>query len=169
MKHAPEHRFEKLLLASRWMLAPIYFGLALVVFALGIKFFQELYHLVSHVLDMKEADLVLMVLALIDLTLVASLIVMVMFSSYQNFVSRLELAGDEKLDWIGKLDAGALKIKVATSIVAISSIHLLRIFVKVEETPNDKILWYVVVHLTFVVSALLMAVLDRLAFASHRH
>ena len=163
-------RFENLLFAMRWLLAPIYFGLSLAVLALGIKFFQEMLHVITHILEMKEADLVLMVLALIDLTLVASLIVMVMFSGYENFVSRMDIAASEaKLDWLGKLDAGALKLKVATSIVAISSIHLLRIFVKVDEIPNDKILWYVVVHLTFVVSALLMALLDKIAFASHRH
>lgn len=163
-------RFENLLFAMRWLLAPIYFGLSLAVLALGIKFFQEMLHVITHILEMKEADLVLMVLALIDLTLVASLIVMVMFSGYENFVSRMDIAaGDEKLEWLGKLDASALKLKVATSIVAISSIHLLRVFVKVDEIPNDKILWYVIVHLTFVVSALLMAILDKLAFDSHRH
>ena len=163
-------RFDRILFASRWLLAPIYFGLSLAVLALGIKFFQELLHVATHVLEMKEADLVLTVLALIDVTLVASLIVMVMFSGYENFVSRIDVSEEEdKLDWLGKLDASALKLKVATSIVAISSIHLLRVFVKVDETPNDKILWYVVVHLTFVVSALLMAVLDKLAFESHRH
>ena len=163
-------RFDRILFATRWLLAPICFGLSLAVLALGIKFFQELLHVATHVLEMKEADLVLTVLALIDVTLVASLIVMVMFSGYENFVSRIDVSAEEdKLDWLGKLDASALKLKVATSIVAISSIHLLRVFVKVDETPNDKILWYVVVHLTFVVSALLMAVLDKLAFDSHRH
>ena len=95
---------------------------------------------------------------------------MVMFSGYENFVSRIELAeGTQKLEWLGKLDASTLKLKVATSIVAISSIHLLRVFVKIDELPNDKIFWYVIVHMTFVISALLLAVLDRLAFASHRH
>ena len=163
-------RFDRILFATRWLLAPVYFGLSLAVLALGIKFFQEMLHVLTHVLEMKEADLVLTVLALIDVTLVASLIVMVMFSGYENFVSRIDVSEEEdKLDWLGKLDASALKLKVATSIVAISSIHLLRVFVKVDETPNDKILWYVVVHLTFVVSALLMAVLDKLAFDSHRH
>ncbi len=165
-----ESVFEKALFATRWLLAPIYFGLSLAVLALAVKFFQELGHVLLHVTDMPEPDLVLTLLALIDLTLVASLLVMVMFSGYENFVSQIEVdVGVQKLEWLGKLDASTLKLKVATSIVAISSIHLLRVFVKIDEIPNDKILWYVLVHLTFVVSALLMAVMDRVAFASHRH
>jgi len=164
-----ERYFEKTLFASRWLLAPVYFGLSLAVLALGIKFFQELWHVATHLFDIAEADLVLTVLALIDLTLVASLILMVMFSGYQNFVSQIQTdEGTEKLDSLGKLDASTVKLKVATSIVAISSIHLLRVFVKIEGLPNDKIFWYVVVHMTFVISALLLAILDRLAFASHR-
>jgi uncharacterized protein (TIGR00645 family) len=118
---------------------------------------------------MAESDIILVVLALIDLSLVASLVVMVMFSGYENFVSRIDVrqTGD-KLDWLGKLDAGTLKLKVAASIVAISSIHLLQAFVNVPQIPNDKLLWYVIIHLTFVVSALLLGVLDRIAFAAHR-
>jgi uncharacterized protein (TIGR00645 family) len=136
---------------------------------LGIKFFQELWHLFAHIWTIEESNMILVVLALIDLALVASLVVMVMFSGYENFVSRLDIGqGEDKLGWLGKLDAGTLKLKVAASIVAISSIHLLQKFVNIEQTPNDKLLWYVVIHLTFVVSALMMGVLDRLAFASHR-
>jgi uncharacterized protein (TIGR00645 family) len=109
------------------------------------------------------------VLALIDLSLVASLVVMVMFSGYENFVSRIDVReGDDQLDWLGKLDSGTLKLKVAASIVAISSIHLLQEFVNIPQVPNDKLMWYVIIHLTFVVSALLMGFLDRIAFASHR-
>jgi uncharacterized protein (TIGR00645 family) len=116
-----------------------------------------------------ETDLVLTVLSLIDIVLVGSLIVMVMLSGYENFVSKIDAgAGQESPAWLGKLDSGTLKLKVAASIVAISSIHLLRIFMNADDTPNDKILWYVVLHLTFVVSAVLLGVLDRLAFAPHR-
>lgn len=158
-----ERAIENTLYASRWLLAPVYLGLSVALAALGIKFFQEVYHLLTHVFTMEEADLVLVVLALIDLALVGSLLVMVMFSGYENFVSRLDIdeTGD-KLDWLGKLDAGTLKLKVAASIVAISSIHLLKVFVNVEQIDNTKLLWYVVIHLTFVVSALMMGYLDRL-------
>jgi uncharacterized protein (TIGR00645 family) len=165
-----EKSIEKLLFASRWILAPVYLGLSLGLIALGVKFFQEVFHLFAHVFTVGEADLVLTLLALIDLVLVGSLIVMVMFSGYENFVSRIDLDDGEgdKLGWLGKLDAGTLKLKVAASIVAISSIHLLRVFMNAHDTPNDKLLWYVIIHLTFVVSAVLMGYLDRMAFSSHR-
>ncbi len=164
-----ESVFERTLFATRWLLAPVYFGLSIAVFALGVKFFQELLHVLMHIADTTESDLVLTVLGLIDLTLVGSLIVMVMFSGYENFVSRIELApGEQKLEWLGKLDSSTLKLKVAASIVAISSIHLLRVFMELRSVPNDKLLWYVVVHMAFVLSALLLAVLDRIAFSSHR-
>lgn len=163
-----EKYFEKILFAARWLLAPVYLGLAFALVALGVKFFQEAIHVVMHVPEMAEADLVLTILAMIDLSLVGSLIVMVMFSGYENFVSRIDAEGTDSLGWLGKLDAGTLKLKVATSIVAISSIHLLRIFMETKELPNDKILWYVILHMTFVISAVLMGVMDRLAFASHR-
>jgi uncharacterized protein (TIGR00645 family) len=164
-----EQLIEKTLFASRWLLAPLYLGLSLALVALGIKFFQEVYHVLSHILTSSEADMILTLLALIDLVLVGSLIVMVMFSGYENFVSRLEVGETaDKLGWLGKLDAGTLKLKVAASIVAISSIHLLRAFMDAQQIPNDKLLWYVIIHLTFVVSAVLMGVLDRMAFAAHR-
>jgi uncharacterized protein (TIGR00645 family) len=163
-----EQFIERLLFAARWLLAPLYVGLSLALVALGVKFFQEAIHLLGHIWSSSEADLVLTVLALIDIVLVGSLIVMVMFSGYENFVSRIEAKGTDTLGWLGKLDAGTLKLKVAASIVAISSIHLLRIFMNAERINNDKIMWYVLLHLTFVVSALLLGVLDRISFAAHR-
>jgi uncharacterized protein (TIGR00645 family) len=163
-----ERLIENLLFASRWLLAPMYLGLSLALLALGLKFFEEAWHVLSEVFIMGEADMVLTVLAMIDLVLVGSLIVMVMFSGYENFVSRIETDSTDQLGWLGKLDAGTLKLKVAASIVAISSIHLLRIFMEAQKVDNDKILWYVVLHMTFVLSAVLLGVLDRLAFASHR-
>jgi len=164
-----EKIIEKLLFASRWLLAPIYLGMSLILLALGFKFFQELVHVMMNLAAIEEADLVLRILAMIDMALVGSLIVMVTFSSYENFVSRIDLEGDsEKLGWLGKLDASSLKLKVAASIVAISSIHLLQKFVNAEQIANDKLMWYVIIHLTFVVSAVMMGVLDRMSFAQHR-
>jgi uncharacterized protein (TIGR00645 family) len=159
---------EKALFGSRWILAPIFLGLSLALLALGVKFFQEAYHLIAEVLVKDEADLVLKVLALIDISLVGSLIVMVMFSGYENFVSTIDAKGTDTLGWLGKMDSGTLKLKVAVSIVAISSIHLLRIFMQAETIENDKIMWYVILHLTFVVSAVLLGVLDKMSFAKHR-
>ena len=164
-----ERLIERLLFASRWILAPIYLGLSLALLALGVKFFQEAFHVLTHVWEMTESDMVLTILAMIDMVLVASLVVMVMFSGYENFVSRIDIDEDEeKLAWLGKLDAGTLKLKVAASIVAISSIHLLRAFMNAPQIANDKLMWYVIIHLTFVVSAVLMGVMDRMSFGSHR-
>ena len=156
---------EKTLYASRWLLAPIYIGLSLAVLALGIKFFQEVIHIFEHIITTKESDLVLNILTLIDMSLVASLIVMVMFSSYESFVSKIDLNEEtDKLDWLGKLDANTLKLKVAASIVAISSIHLLRIFMEATAYEPHQLKWYTIIHMAFVVSALLLALLDKIAF-----
>jgi uncharacterized protein (TIGR00645 family) len=158
-----EKTVENLLYASRWLLAPIYIGLSLGLIALGIKFFQEMFHILPAVLSMKEADLILVILSLVDIALVGGLLVMVMFSGYENFVSRIDIKdGAEKLHWLGKLDAGSLKQKVAASIVAISSIHLLKAFMNAPQIDNDKLMWYVIIHMTFVVSALGMALVDRM-------
>jgi uncharacterized protein (TIGR00645 family) len=154
---------ERLMYTSRLLLAPIYMGLSLALLALFIKFFQELYHFIPFILELDESQLVLKLLSLVDLTLVGSLIVIVMFSGYENFVSRLDIGeATEKLEWLGTHDYGSLKMKVASSIVAISSIHLLKIFMNIDTTNNDKVMWYALVHLTFVISALLMAYFDKL-------
>lgn len=168
MSRSIEHLIERTLFASRWLLAPIYLGLSVALVALGLKFFQEAFHLITHTVTMPESDIVLTVLGLIDLGLVGSLIVMVMFSGYENFVSTIDAKGTDTLGWLGKLDAGTLKLKVAASIVAISSIHLLRIFMQAQHIDNSKIMWYALLHLTFVVSALLLGVLDKMSFAKHR-
>jgi uncharacterized protein (TIGR00645 family) len=164
---------EKALYASRWILAPIFLGLSLALIALGFKFFQQAWHIFGDLIEMSESNLVLTVLAMIDIVLVGSLIIMVMFSGYENFVSTIDSKGTDSLSWLGKLDAGTLKLKVAASIVAISSIHLLRIFMQIgdreEQTyTSNQIMWYVIVHMTFVVSAVLLGVLDKMSFAKHR-
>jgi len=157
-----ENFLEKLMYSSRWIMAPIYLGLSLALIALGIKFFQEIFHILPIIFSMKEVELILVVLSLIDIALVGGLIVMVMFSGYENFVSRLDLEGnDDKLSWLGKLDSGSLKNKVAASIVAISSIHLLKVFMNTESIANDKIQWYLLIHITFVLSAFAMGYLDK--------
>ncbi len=158
-----EAAVEKIMYSSRWILAPIYAGMSLALFALFLKFFEELYHVLPHILEIDESNLVLKLLTLIDLSLVGSLIVIVMFSGYENFVSRLDIGENtEKLGWLGTHDYGSLKVKLASSIVAISSIHLLKVFMNVEKIENDKIVWYVVIHTTLVISALLLGYLDKI-------
>ncbi|HSG59818.1 MAG TPA: TIGR00645 family protein [Pseudomonadales bacterium] len=157
-----EKLIERAMYASRWLLAPIYLGLSLTLIALGLKFFQEVFHLMPQVFVMKEAEIILIVLSLIDIALVSGLIVMVMFSSYENFVSRLDMNDEtEKLSWLGTLDTNSLKNKVAASIVAISSIHLLKVFMNAENINETKLLWYVIIHITFVISAVAMGLLDK--------
>lgn len=154
---------ERVMYAARWLLAPIYLGLSLAIILLGIKFFEEVIHVFPIVLSMSESELVLVVLSLIDMALIGGLLVMVMFSGYENFVSRLDsVNAEDGLSWLGKMDSGSLKNKVAVSIVAISSIHLLQIFMNAINTANDKIMWYVILHMTFVISAFCMGYLDQL-------
>jgi uncharacterized protein (TIGR00645 family) len=158
-----ERFFERILFALRWLLAPLYFGLALLLIIFCVHFARELIHMFEVSMTIGEVDLILAALSLIDLTLVASLIVMVMLSGYENFVSKLELDETEhSLAWLGKLDAGSLKIKVAASIVAISSIQLLKAFMNFNDVANDKLILLIATHLTFVISALLLAVMDRI-------
>lgn len=158
-----ERIIENLMYSLRWLLAPIYLGLSLAVLLLGIKFFQELYHVFPVVLSIKEVDLILLTLTLIDIALVGGLLVMVMLSGYENFVSTLNINNDtEKLAWLGKIDSGGLKNKVAASIVAISSIHLLKVFMNADNLETDTIKWYVIMHLTFVGSAFAMGYLDKI-------
>ncbi|MEN0613441.1 TIGR00645 family protein [Klebsiella indica] len=159
-----ERFLENAIYASRWLLAPVYFGLSLGLIALTIKFFQEIVHILPHIFSVSESDMILTLLSLVDMTLVGGLLVMVMFSGYENFVSQLDInEGKEKLSWLGKMDATSLKNKVAASIVAISSIHLLRVFMNAQNVPDNKLMWYVIIHLTFVLSAFVMGYLDRLS------
>ena len=163
-----ERFLENAMYASRWLLAPVYFGLSLGLIALTIKFFQEIFHILPHIFSVSESDMILTLLSLVDMTLVGGLLVMVMFSGYENFVSQLDInEGKEKLIWLGKMDATSLKNKVAASIVAISSIHLLRVFMDAKNVPDNKLMWYVIIHLTFVLSAFVMGYLDRLTKVKH--
>lgn len=158
-----ERFIENAMYASRWLLAPIYFGLSLGLLALALKFFQEVFHILPSVFSMAEADLILVILSLIDMALVGGLLVMVMISGYENFVSQLDIAeGTEKLSWLGKMDSSSLKMIVAASIVAISSIHLLKIFMNAQNIDDSKLMWYVIIHMAFVVSAFAMGYLDKL-------
>ncbi|WP_263260249.1 TIGR00645 family protein [Pseudomonas sp. RIT-PI-S] len=158
-----ERLIERTMYASRWLLAPIYLGLSLGLLALALKFFQEIFHVLPNVFSLAESDLILVLLSLIDMALVGGLLVMVMISGYENFVSQLDIdESAEKLSWLGKMDSTSLKMKVAASIVAISSIHLLRVFMDAQNIDARHLMWYVIIHMTFVVSAFAMGYLDKL-------
>ncbi|EGR2741997.1 TIGR00645 family protein [Vibrio parahaemolyticus] len=158
-----EKLLEKILYASRWLMAPVYLGLSLVLLALSVKFFQITLTMLPEIFDISGSNVILTTLTLIDIALVGGLIVMVMFSGYENFISKLDIdENSDKLGWLGTLDTGSLKNKVAASIVAISSIHLLKVFMNTESIPNEKIQWYLLIHITFVLSAFAMGYLDKL-------
>jgi uncharacterized protein (TIGR00645 family) len=170
-----ETLLERTILLSRWLLAPLYLVLITVLILFTVKAVQEVIHLFAIIWTVSETDLILSVLALVDMVLVANLLVMVILSSYETFVSALDTAeGQEKPSWLGKIDAATIKIKLAVAIVAISSIHLLKAFMTSpsqdtnEPLWNNELFWLVVIHLTFVISALVMAWIDRIAFAPHR-
>lgn len=155
-----EHLIESIILASRWLLVVFYLGLAAALAIYAISFGQKLVDFVTKLFNLEETDTILKMLGLIDAALVASLVVMVIISGYENFVSRFDNSEGE-LSWLGKIDAGSLKIKVASTIVAISSIHLLQVFLNAAQYTNDKLLWLTVMHMAFVVSALFLAYIDR--------
>ena len=162
-----ERFIERVLFASRWLLCPLYLGLAVVLVVLFLHFFHELVVLAQGALSLTDKEIVVGALSMIDLTLVAGLVIMVMLSSYENFVSKMDHAHAlNRIAWLGKLDAGTLKLKVSASIVAISAVQLLKWYMELDTIPDDKLLWMVVIHLTFVVSALLMTVMDRLLAGS---
>ena len=158
-----EHLIENTILASRWILVVFYLGLALALGLYAISFVRKLWEYFSKVMVLEETDAILKILSLIDASLVASLVVMVMISGYENFVSRFDNVDEQsaELTWLGKIDASSLKIKVASTIVAISSIHLLQVFLNADKYTDSKIMWLTVIHMAFVFSALLLAYIDK--------
>ena len=154
-----ERLIESLLLGTRWLLLPLYLALIASVLAIYVMVGRELWHLFGHILTIPESELVLVLLAILDLALVANLLVMVAVSSYESFISRIDVADDSaKPEWLGKLDSGNVKLKVSLSIVMISAIHLLRAFMM--QTTTERLVVMGGVHMVFVVSAVLLAVVD---------
>jgi len=155
-----EHLVESVILASRWLLVVFYLGLAIALGLYALSFLRKLYDFTIKVMVVEETDAILKMLALIDAALVASLVVMVIISGYENFVSRFDNA-DSEVSFLGKIDAGSLKIKVASTIVAISSIHLLQIFLNIASYTDNQVMWLTIMHMAFVFSALFLAYIDR--------
>ncbi len=159
-----ERLLEQFLFRSRWLLAPFYVMLVVSLCVLLLKAGQETIHFVLHALAASESDVILGVLALVDLTLTGSLIIIVVFSGYENFVSKIEV--DDSKDWpewMGKIDFSGLKLKLLSSIVAISGIQVLKAFMNVKNTSDRDLIWLVVIHVVFVASGLLMAMTDRVS------
>jgi uncharacterized protein (TIGR00645 family) len=158
-----ERIVEALIFGSRWLLAPIYVGLAAALIVLLVKFVQHAGELLLHVLTTDGEDTIIGILGLIDLALMASLVLMVMFAGYENFVSKLDLAGHkDKPGWMGHVGFGDLKLKLMASIVAISAIQVLESFMNIDRLSDRSLGWSVGIHMAFVMSGILLAVMDRL-------
>ena len=164
-----EHVLERFIFASRWIMAPFYLGLVVALAMLLVKFAQELLHVAPGVFSMSETAVILAVLTLIDLSLAGNLLLMVIFAGYENFVSKIDTGDHEdRPDWMGKVDFSGLKLKLIASIVAISGIQLLRAFMAVEETSKENLYWMLIIHITFVVSGVLLALMDLLVEKAHQ-
>jgi uncharacterized protein (TIGR00645 family) len=163
-----ERVLEKFLFASRWLLAPFYVALVVVLFVLMLKAIQELVHFVGHAWTASESEVILAALALIDMTFTGSLIVIVILSGYENFVSKIRNNDHEDWpEWMGKIDFSGLKLKLMSSIVAISAIQVLKAFMSLKTISDRDLYWYVGIHMIFVFSGLIMAWSDKLTASSH--
>jgi uncharacterized protein (TIGR00645 family) len=169
-----ERGFELVLFMSRWLLAPLYLGMAVALGLILVVFFHELVVEVTHINGLDPERAILLALSLIDLSLTASLLLIVMFSGYENFVSKLHISKvEDRPSWMGTVDFSGLKLKLIASIVAISGIALLRAFLPLAdpEVPvaADRIRWMVIIHLTFVVSGVLLALMDWITSRTEEH
>jgi uncharacterized protein (TIGR00645 family) len=164
MHRGLEGLIERLLTASRWLLAPFFLGLALGIVILLIKFVQEFYHMAQHAVGSTGEEAILGMLSLVDLALTGALVTIVIFSGYENFVSRIDHTDERDWpSWMGSIDFTALKIKLLGSIVAISAIQLLKQFMAVRTVSDRDLWWYAGIHIVFVVSSVLLALSDRLS------
>lgn len=167
--NAVEHFIESVIYLSRWLMAPVYLGLIAALAILIVTFFRELVLTAPNIWSMDETDVILLVLTLVDLSLAGNLVLIILFSGYENFVSKMDTAqmDRDRPEWMGTLDFSGLKIKLIASIVAISGIHLLKVFMNIGDYSESELLWYVVIHLTFVLSGVMFAAMDWIEDKAH--
>ena len=164
-----ERWLERFLFSSRWLLAPFYVGLVFTLVVLLIKALQELAHFVLHAFSATESDVILGVLTLVDLTLTGSLIIIVIFAGYENFVSKIdESTHKDWPEWMGKIDFTGLKLKLMSSIVAISAIQVLKAFMNLKNVSDRDLTWHIIIHMAFVVSGVILALSDRISEGGHK-
>ena len=172
-KPTAELWLEKGLFRARWLMAPFYVGLVAALAVLVVVFFREAWHEFAGVMTMSPEGAILMVLSLIDLSLAGNLLLIVIFSGYENFVSKIDTGDHEdRPSWMGTVDFSGLKMKLIASIVAISAIALLKAFMKLaegEQVDDRHLAWLVGIHVTFVVSGVLLALMDLLASKTDKH
>jgi uncharacterized protein (TIGR00645 family) len=173
IKPALEKYLELGLYHARWLMAPFYVGLVVCLAALLVVFGVELWHELQQLPNMSAEEAILMALALIDLSLAGNLLLIVIFSGYENFVSKIDTGDDEdRPEWMGTVDFSGLKLKLVASIVAISAIALLKSFMELaegKEISDRTLAWLVGIHLVFVVSGVLLALMDWLSSKTERH
>ena len=163
-----ESPLERIICGARWLMAPFYLGLIGSLAVLMFKFIQELFHFFPLVVSADESQVILWVLTLIDLSLAGNLVLMVIFSGYENFVSKIDVASHkDRPDWMGTVDFSGLKLKLIASIVAISGIHLLKSFMSIEEMDKGNLMWLLILHGTFVLSGVFLALMDYITEKSH--
>ena len=158
---------ERFIFWSRWLQAPLYLGLIVAQGIYVYLFMAELGHLLMSVFEsgghISETETMLVVLGLIDVVMIANLLIMVIIGGYETFVSRLDLEGHpDQPEWLSHVNAGVLKIKLSTAIIGISSLHLLKTFINAANIAEHTIMWQVIIHVVFLVSALAMAMVDKI-------
>lgn len=163
-----EQKLERLMFNSRWLLAPFYVGLILGIVILLVKFVKEFVILVPQVFSADGSDIIIGILTLIDVVMIANLLIIIVFAGYENFVSKINTGDNEdRPSWMGHVGFADLKMKLIGSIVAISGIELLKAFMHVGTYTNEQLAWKVGIHMTFVVSGVLFAVMDKLGGKHH--
>jgi uncharacterized protein (TIGR00645 family) len=159
-----ELHVETMIFRSRWLLAPFYVGLILAIIALLVKFSKELANLTLNVFSLSSDQAIISILTLVDTTLIATLLLIIIFSGYENFVSKIAFGEHEdRPSWMGKVGFSDLKLKLIGAIVAISAVELLKAFINAEHVSTEVMAWKVGIHLTFVVSGVLFALTDWIA------
>ncbi len=160
--------FEKVIFSSRWIQAPLYAGLILGGMLYTYKYLVELIHLFTSINEISETVLMLGVLTLVDITMVANLLIMVIIGGYSTFVSRLDIdRHEDKPEWLQKIDAGSLKVKLAGSLVGVSGIHLLQTFINIKNHESEHVMWQVIIHVVFLFSALMLAYTEKILHQKH--
>ena len=160
-----ENTLESSMFASRWFMAPVYVVLSLSLAIIMLKVVQEFTHNISEFYGMDIRNLLLFVLHIIDMALIGNLVLMILFAGYENFVSKIGAAegSEDKPSWMGKVDFSGLKLKLISSIVAISGINLLEAFMSLKDHTDREIKWQIIIHLVFIASGVLLALMDWIA------
>jgi uncharacterized protein (TIGR00645 family) len=168
MSNKVETVFEKIIFASRWLQAPLYAGLIAGGVLYAYKFIEELIHLCLSINEITESVLMLGILTLVDITMVANLLIMVIIGGYSTFVSRVDIdKHEDKPEWLQKVDAGTLKVKLAGSLVGVSGIHLLQTFINIKNHDMEHVKWQVIIHVVFLISSVMLAYSEKILHQKH--